>query len=37
MADESTQSPQQSPTPNPDLKALDRLVGTWKVSGGAQG
>jgi len=21
------------PTPNPDLKSLDRLVGTWKVSG----
>jgi hypothetical protein len=27
----------QSPKPNPDLKSLDRLVGTWKVSGGAQG
>ncbi|HZD60039.1 MAG TPA: hypothetical protein VE439_06250 [Anaerolineae bacterium] len=25
------------PTPNPDLKSLDRLVGTWKISGGAQG
>jgi hypothetical protein len=25
------------PTPNPDLKALDKLVGTWKVSGGATG
>lgn len=23
--------------PNPDLKSLDRLVGTWKVSGGAEG
>lgn len=27
----------QPATPNPDLKALDRLVGTWQVSGGAQG
>jgi len=23
---------QQAPKPNPDLKSLDRLVGTWKVS-----
>ena len=31
-------SPQQQPTPpNPDLKKLDRLVGTWEISGGAQG
>ena len=28
---------QQAPKPNPDLKSLDRLVGTWKVSGEAQG
>src|SRR5437868_3555404 len=27
----------QPSAPNPDLKSLDRLVGTWKVSGGAQG
>lgn len=27
----------QAPKPNPDLKSLDRLVGTWKVSGGAEG
>ena len=33
----STQAGQQLPTPSPDLKSLDRLVGTWKVSGGAQG
>lgn len=32
-----TQASQQYPEPNPDLKNLDRLVGTWKVSGGAQG
>ncbi len=24
-------------TPNPDLKSLDRLIGTWQVSGGAEG
>ena len=23
---------EQTPTPNPDLRSLDRLVGTWKVS-----
>lgn len=23
----------QTPTPNPDLKSLDRLVGTWRVAG----
>ncbi|MEU1726742.1 hypothetical protein ACNF49_24485 [Actinomadura sp. ATCC 39365] len=23
--------------PSPELKALDRLVGTWKVTGGAEG
>lgn len=28
---------QPSPKPNPDLKSLDRLVGTWQVSGEAQG
>jgi hypothetical protein len=28
---------QQPPAPNPDLKGLERLVGTWNVSGGAQG
>jgi len=28
-----TQDEQQTPKPNPDLKSLDRLVGTWKVSG----
>lgn len=25
------------PTPNPDLVGLGRLVGTWDVSGGAEG
>ncbi|MBI1257834.1 MAG: hypothetical protein GC204_10220 [Chloroflexi bacterium] len=28
---------QQNPTPNPDLKSLEPLIGTWKVSGEAQG
>lgn len=27
----------QAPRPDPDLKTLDRLVGTWKTSGGAEG
>lgn len=34
---DDAQAEQQPPKPNPDLKSLDRLVGTWKVSGGAQG
>jgi hypothetical protein len=40
MANDDTddaQAHQQPPEPNPDLKDLDRLVGTWEVSGGAQG
>ena len=40
MADEANnevQARQQPPLPSPDLKKLDRLVGTWEVSGGAQG
>lgn len=32
-----TQAEAQLPQPNPDLRSLDRLVGTWKVSGGAEG
>src|SRR5574341_1136172 len=27
----------QQPRPNPDLESLDRLIGTWKQSGGLQG
>ncbi|MFI7107637.1 hypothetical protein ACIBK9_15085 [Nonomuraea sp. NPDC050227] len=27
----------ETPQPSPELKALDRLVGTWKVTGGAEG
>jgi len=39
MTDNSTPTHDMQPTPmpNPDLKSLDRLVGTWKVSGGVQG
>ena len=35
MADNNTatQAPQQTPAPNPALRTLDRLVGTWDVSG----
>jgi hypothetical protein len=35
--DHSTDTQQPPPTPNVDLKRLERLVGTWNVSGGAQG
>ncbi len=27
----------QTPSPNPDLESLNRLVGTWDVAGGAHG
>jgi hypothetical protein len=36
MAD-NTNAQQQPPEPSPDLKSLDKLVGTWEVSGGLQG
>ena len=36
MADDNT-NVQQPPEPDPDLKSLDRLVGSWEISGGAQG
>jgi hypothetical protein len=29
--------PEQVPSPSPDLAGLNRLVGTWKVSGGVEG
>jgi hypothetical protein len=29
--------PQSQPTPDADLRALDKLVGTWRISEGAQG
>jgi len=31
------QAEQEQPQPDAALKSLDRLVGTWEVSGGAQG
>jgi hypothetical protein len=37
MEDDSTTMQAQPSQPNPDLERLDRLVGTWNVSGGAQG
>lgn len=39
MADDnpSAQTAQQPPQPDSDLLSLDRLVGTWEVSGGARG
>jgi hypothetical protein len=41
MTDNNTsddaQSHRQPPEPNPDLRSLERLVGTWELSGGAQG
>jgi hypothetical protein len=39
MSEKYTDNPEQgvAPRPNPDLKDLDRMVGTWEVSGGAQG
>lgn len=39
MADNNAdaQATEGAPKPNPDLKNLDRLVGAWKVSGGAEG
>jgi hypothetical protein len=36
MADD-TANAQRPPEPDPDLKSLNKLVGTWEVSGGAQG
>lgn len=35
MTDNVTDNVQ--PVPNPDLKTLDRLIGTWQISGGATG
>jgi hypothetical protein len=37
MTVDDTNAFQQPPQPNPDLRGLDRLVGTWEISGGAQG
>jgi hypothetical protein len=39
MSDDDTDAQDygRPPEPNPDLKSLDRLVGTWEMSGGVQG
>ena len=39
MTEETGAAPagQQQPEPSPDLRALDRLVGTWEIAGGARG
>jgi hypothetical protein len=37
VTDDTTGTYRQPPTPGPDLRALDRLVGTWTISGGARG
>jgi hypothetical protein len=37
MTDQQVSQELQAPVPNPDLKSLDRLVGTWKVTGGSEG
>lgn len=42
LSENEAQAPYQAAVPNPDLRSLDRLVGTWKVSdpsgqGGATG
>ena len=39
MAEDMTNMPesQQRSIPNPDLKSLDKLVGTWKMSGDTKG
>jgi hypothetical protein len=37
MTDQHNPQETKTPQPNPDMKSLDRLVGTWQVTGGAQG
>ena len=40
MADNTnndSQAYEQPPEPSPDLRSLDRLVGTWEMSGDVQG
>jgi hypothetical protein len=34
---DDAQAYQQPPEPSPDLKSLDRLVGTWEMSGDVEG
>lgn len=37
MKENDKQTERQSPKPNPDLKRLEKLVGTWTVTGGIEG
>jgi hypothetical protein len=37
MSEHDAYGERQTPEPNPDLQALNRLVGRWQVSGEAQG
>jgi hypothetical protein len=37
MSETGTHDAPQAPAPNPDLEGLNRLVGTWTVTGGAKG
>ncbi len=37
MANDDAQAHRQPLEPNPDLKSLDRLVGTWEMSGEVHG
>jgi hypothetical protein len=37
MTDSKNLSERQAAQPHPDLTSLDRLVGTWAVSGEAEG
>lgn len=37
MAENKAAQAKQQSKPNPDLKGLERMVGTWEVSGGIEG
>ncbi len=37
MANDDARAHRQPPEPNPDLRSLDRLVGTWEMSGEVSG
>ena len=37
MDDSSSETAQPAAGPHPDLKSLERLIGTWKVTGEAEG
>ena len=37
MTDNNYTQDEQQPGPNPDLKSLEKLIGTWKQSGGVDG